>query len=59
MRQALAQAMHHCAFRSAFGKRLIEQPLMRAVLADLAVESEAATTLTLRLARALIGRRRR
>jgi putative acyl-CoA dehydrogenase len=56
MRQALAQAMHHCAFRSAFGKRLIEQPLMRAVLADLAVESEAATTLTLRLARSYDGK---
>ncbi|HET9752019.1 MAG TPA: isovaleryl-CoA dehydrogenase [Myxococcales bacterium] len=52
MRQALAQAMHHCAHRSAFGKRLADQPLMRAVLADLALESEAATTLALRLARA-------
>jgi putative acyl-CoA dehydrogenase len=52
MRLALAQAMHHCAHRSAFGKRLAEQPLMRAVLADLALESEAATTLSLRLARA-------
>jgi len=52
MRQALAQAIHHCLYRSAFGRRLIEQPLMRAVLADLAVESEAATALMLRLARA-------
>ena len=52
MRQALVQAMHHCAHRSAFGKRLAEQPLMRAVLADLAVESEAATALMMRLARA-------
>ena len=52
MRQALAQAIHHCAHRSAFGRRLIEQPLMRAVLADLALESEAATVLMMRLARA-------
>jgi putative acyl-CoA dehydrogenase len=52
MRQGLAQAMHHCAHRAAFGKKLAEQPLMRAVLADLAVESEAATTLMMRLARA-------
>jgi putative acyl-CoA dehydrogenase len=52
MRQALVQAMHHCAQRAAFGKRLAEQPLMRAVLADLAVESEAATVLMMRLARA-------
>jgi len=52
MRQALAQAVHHCIHRTAFGRRLIEQPLMRAVLADLAVESEAATVLMMRLARA-------
>jgi len=52
MRQAVAQATHHAAHRSAFGKRLIDQPLMRNVLADLALESEAATTLMLRLARA-------
>jgi len=52
MRQALAQAVHHCVHRTAFGRRLIEQPLMRAVLADLAVESEAATVLMMRLARA-------
>jgi len=51
MRQALAQALHHTAHRSAFGKRLIEQPLMKNVLADLALESIAATTLMLRLAR--------
>src|SRR5437867_8954244 len=43
MRQAVAQATHHAAYRSAFGKRLIEQPLMRNVLADLCIESEAAT----------------
>jgi len=52
MRQALAQAIHHCVHRRAFGRRLIEQPLMRAVLADLALESEAATILMMRLARA-------
>ncbi|MFE3991837.1 acyl-CoA dehydrogenase family protein [Streptomyces goshikiensis] len=52
MRQALTQAVHHAEHRSAFGARLIEQPLMRNVLADLALESEAATVLTLRLAAA-------
>jgi putative acyl-CoA dehydrogenase len=50
MRKALVEAGHHVRGRSAFGALLIEQPLMRAVLADLALESEAATTLTLRLA---------
>lgn len=52
MRAALTQALHHCSHRSAFGRRLVEQPLMRNVLADLALESEAATALALRLARA-------
>jgi putative acyl-CoA dehydrogenase len=52
MRQALAQALHHAAHREAFGRRLLDQPLMRNVLADLALESEAATALALRLARA-------
>ncbi|MFD9499129.1 acyl-CoA dehydrogenase family protein [Streptomyces sp. NPDC060035] len=52
MRQAVAQAIHHTAYRSAFGGLLIEKPLMRNVLADLALESEAATTLALRLAAA-------
>ncbi len=52
MRQAVAQAVHHCAYREAFGGRLIDKPLMRNVLADLAIESEAATTLGLRLAAA-------
>ncbi|NSC24517.1 DNA alkylation response protein [Streptomyces albus subsp. chlorinus] len=52
MRQAVAQATHHAAHRSAFGRPLIEQPLMRNVLADMALESEAATTLALRLAAA-------
>ncbi|MEW2155664.1 DNA alkylation response protein [Streptomyces sp. NPDC007189] len=50
MRKTLVEAGHHARYRSAFGARLIEQPLMRNVLADLALESEAATTLTLRLA---------
>ncbi|MFV0132484.1 acyl-CoA dehydrogenase family protein [Streptomyces sp. HMX87] len=49
-RTALAQAAHHVRHRSAFGAKLIDQPLMRNVLADLGVESEAATTLALRLA---------
>jgi putative acyl-CoA dehydrogenase len=52
MRQALAQALHHAGHRTAFQRRLIDQPLMTAVLADLALESEAATALALRLARA-------
>jgi putative acyl-CoA dehydrogenase len=52
MRQATAQALHHAAHRSAFGSTLVDQPLMRAVLADLAVEAEAATVTALRLARA-------
>jgi putative acyl-CoA dehydrogenase len=52
MRQAVAQAVHHCAHREAFGGRLIDKPLMVNVLADLALESEAATTLGLRLAAA-------
>ncbi|MEV7499213.1 acyl-CoA dehydrogenase family protein [Streptomyces sp. NPDC093018] len=50
MRKTLVEAGHHARHRSAFGARLFEQPLMRNVLADLALESEAATTLTLRLA---------
>ncbi|HET9109651.1 MAG TPA: isovaleryl-CoA dehydrogenase [Ktedonobacterales bacterium] len=52
MRQAVAQATHHAAHRAAFGKTLIDQPLMTSVLADMALESEAATTLLLRLAAA-------
>ncbi|MDX3573367.1 acyl-CoA dehydrogenase family protein [Streptomyces sp. ID05-47C] len=52
MRAAVAQAVHHCAYREAFGGRLLDQPLMRNVLADLALESEAATVLGLRLAAA-------
>jgi putative acyl-CoA dehydrogenase len=52
MRAALVQAIHHARHRSAFGRRLVDQPLMRNVLADLALESEAATVLFMRLARA-------
>lgn len=52
MRGALAQALWHTANRSAFQRRLIDQPAMAAVLADLAVESEAATALGFRLAQA-------
>ncbi|MFF7970950.1 acyl-CoA dehydrogenase family protein [Streptomyces sp. NPDC007905] len=52
MRQAVAQAVHHCGHREAFGGKLIDKPLMRNVLADLALESEAATALALRLAAA-------
>ncbi|MFF4535639.1 acyl-CoA dehydrogenase family protein [Streptomyces aureus] len=52
MRQAVAQAIHHCTYREAFGGRLVDKPLMRNVLADLALESEAATTLAMRLAAA-------
>ncbi|WP_210544939.1 isovaleryl-CoA dehydrogenase [Rhodoferax sp. PAMC 29310] len=53
MRMAASQALHHCSVRSAFGKVLNQQPLMQNVLADLALESEAAMTLTLRIARAM------
>jgi len=53
MRQALSQALHHCAHRQVGGRPLTEQPLMQNVLADLALESEAALALTLRMGRAL------
>ncbi|QNN45309.1 acyl-CoA dehydrogenase family protein [Thermomonas brevis] len=53
MRMALRQALHHARHRSAFGRHLIEQPLMRSVLVDLALESEAATALALRVAGAV------
>jgi putative acyl-CoA dehydrogenase len=53
LRRAVAEATHHAAHRSAFGRRLIDQPLMRNVLADLSVESEAATLTAMRLARAV------
>jgi putative acyl-CoA dehydrogenase len=52
MRSGVVSATHHAAHRSAFGKLLIDQPLMRNVLADLCVESEATTALAMRLARA-------
>ncbi len=52
MRVGVVNATHHTAHRSAFGKTLIDQPLMRNVLADLCVESEATTALAMRLARA-------
>ncbi|MGH9074023.1 MAG: acyl-CoA dehydrogenase family protein, partial [Acidimicrobiales bacterium] len=55
LRQAVAQAIHHAGHRRAFGRLLADQPLMTAVLADLAVESEAATVLMARLARAYDG----
>ena len=53
MRQALTQAIHHARHRSAFGRLLADQPLMRNVLADLALESQAATRMMLKLASAL------
>ena len=56
MRQAAVQAVHYARHRRAFGKRLIEQPLMQNVLADLIVESEAATLLMARLAKAFDAR---
>ncbi len=58
---AVVNATHHAAHRSAFGKTLIDQPLMRNVLADLCLESEASTALAMRLARAYdeAARRRR
>jgi putative acyl-CoA dehydrogenase len=52
MRQALSLALNHTSQRMAFGKLLIDQPLMRNVLADLAIESEAACALSIRLAKA-------
>ncbi len=53
MRQALVQAIHHARHRKAFGKLLVEQPLMQNVLADLALESEAHAVLTARVSRAV------
>ena len=52
MRMALAHAIHHARHRNVFGKRLADQPMMAAVLADMAIEIEAATSLVMRLARA-------
>lgn len=53
MRAAATQALHHCRHRSAFGRPLTDQPVMRGVLLDLIVESEAALALGMRVARAL------
>jgi len=53
MRRALSEAIHHASARRAFQRTLVDQPVMRAVLADLAVEVEAATLLAFRLARAV------
>ncbi len=53
MRQGVAQAIHHASHRSAFGRTLVDQPLMANVLADLAIESQAATLLGMRLAHAV------
>lgn len=55
MRQALARAIHHARHRSVFQRRLIDQPLMAQVLADMALDVEAATALAFRLARAFDG----
>ena len=55
-RMALSQAIHHCGLRRAFGALLVDQPLMRNVLADLALEQEGALALTMRMARALDNR---
>jgi putative acyl-CoA dehydrogenase len=55
-RAAVAQALHHCALRSAFGKLLIRQPLMINVLADLVLEHEGSLALAMRVARALDSR---
>lgn len=52
MRQAVTQILHHCHYRSAFGNTLSNQPLMQNVLADLALESEAALAMSMRIARA-------
>ncbi len=53
MRQATVQAIHHARHRRAFGAKLVDQPLMANVLADLVVETEAALAFTMRMARAL------
>jgi putative acyl-CoA dehydrogenase len=53
MRMALAQAVHHCRYRKVFQKGLLEQPMMRAVLADMALDLEGAVALVMRVCRAL------
>jgi len=55
-RAAVSQALHHCSIRTAFGKVLNQQPLMRNVLADLVLDSEGALALTMRIARAMDNR---
>jgi putative acyl-CoA dehydrogenase len=55
MRRALAEAVHHVSYRRAFQKTLIDQPLMRAVVSDIALDYEAAAMLTMRVARAFDG----
>ncbi len=55
MRMALAQALHHARHRTVFQKKLSQQPMMVSVLADMALEAEAALALTMRLARAFDG----
>ena len=55
-RAAVSQALHHCSIRSAFGKVLNQQPLMKNVLADLVLENEGALALTMRIARAMDNR---
>ncbi len=55
-RAAVSQALHHCSIRTAFGKVLNQQPLMRNVLADLVLENEGALALTMRIARAMDNR---
>ena len=59
MRACVTMAAHHAAHRTAFGRKLAEQPLMTSVLADLAIESEAATMVAFRLAGATRARDRR
>src|SRR6185312_2006422 len=51
MRAGLARALHHCRYRNVFGKPLAGQPMMRVVLADMAVEVEAALAVVMRLCR--------
>lgn len=51
MRKGLNEALHHARYRSVFGKKLIDQPLMKNVLADLALDSEAATAFAMRMGR--------
>jgi putative acyl-CoA dehydrogenase len=51
MRAGVARALHHCRYRSVFGRPLAEQPIMRAVLADMAIEAEGAVAVVMRLCR--------